>query len=71
MQETSELGALIQSTYVTGIDTELKNKWLVDTNFTPQNTQSPGYDTNFCEPLESRSPNPGDNLLAIIRKTLA
>ncbi|GEM_PF-1809942 len=62
MQETAELGALIQSTYVTGIDTELKNKWLVDSNFIPQNTQSAGYNTNFCEPLESRNPNPGDDL---------
>jgi len=62
MQETAELGVLIQSTYVSGTDTELKNKWLVGPNFIPQNLRSPGYNTNFCEPLESRSPNPGDNL---------
>ncbi len=62
MQETAELGTLLQSTYVSGTDTLLKNKWLVGPNFIPQTLRAPGYDTNFCEPIDSRSPNPGDNL---------
>jgi len=62
MQETAELGTLLQSTYVSGTDTLLKNKWLVGPNFIPQNIRGSGYNTNFCEPIESRSPNPGDDL---------
>lgn len=61
MQEASELAQIAQTTFVTGNDTEIKNNWLTIDGFTPNETRDSNYDTNFCEPLESRS-GPGDSL---------
>lgn len=61
MEESAELGQLLQTTFVPGADSELKNKWLTENGYSPKNTRDVGYNTNYCEPLESRT-NPGDDL---------
>lgn len=61
MQEGSELGQIAQSMFVSGIDESLKTNWITKNGFSPSETRYI-YDTNYCEPVESRGGLPGDSL---------